>query len=259
MSKPRYFPYISKKPARNSGVNDGFELTTSSHGRYGTESDHDNPLLIPNEWIASNIAQHLRLPVPPFALLKNAKDQPLFASLHVTREPAPPGTDPEKCIALDERLCAGITVFDAFVANTDRWSGNILVDDLWNPSWMQIIDNDRAVFGCMPGDELKRLSQLSIRTGLLAPDWPGACRHCLIDHLTDAMRIHEWLLRIESIPDWFLSDICHEIVGNGISRNLAEAAYGFLRERKRSLRGLVYNIRQEFSQVRPDYVWGFIQ
>ncbi len=65
---PRFYNYISgeRRSARNSGLNISYWLTHRSLAR-GIKR---NPYLLINEWICANLGWFLRLPIPPFALMR---------------------------------------------------------------------------------------------------------------------------------------------------------------------------------------------
>ena len=102
--RPPWFGFISKMNHMREGVNDAWILNTESVGRANSD---DSSYLIPNEWICGNIAQFLRLPVPPFALMrKPAAGKGMFASLRFGVGDTPPDdVRPEVCVRKHPRLC----------------------------------------------------------------------------------------------------------------------------------------------------------
>ncbi len=228
----------------------------------GTSRDDDNPFLLANEIVASTIGQFLRLPIPPFALMRNGSEQALFSSLHAQLEKRP-DPDPTQCVKFDEHLCTGVLVFDAFIGNTDRHAGNLLVDNPDRPSKIDLIDHDRSIFGHMPDDDgasfshETRLTDLSSKTGLLSEDWLSAKRHCFLDLITGEHLGH-WFDRIESIPEWWIDDVCGSIHGLNVGKSNTDGLSKFLKLRRHNLSELFAGIKDEFTGIPSTFSWGLM-
>jgi hypothetical protein len=247
-----WFGFRTRTVFAGRATNDAWVLTTESVGR---ENSDESPYLIPNEWICGQLAQFLRLPVPPFALMRrNSTRKGMFASLRFGVGDTPPNdTRPQVLVQRHPRLCAGILLFDVLVANEDRHTGNISVDDPVEPREVRIFDHDRAIFGCFRNYGPQRLRNLQVRLGVSGGSGTGGCRHCLLDAITTDANFVEWYGRIADIPDWFINEICDEVRGLGAKKACAEAACRFLKRRKRELPELIRNHRNEFPSVRQ---WG---
>ena len=129
MSRTQY-AIRSKQPNLMGGVNDSWIVTSDFIGKTNTDN---SPYLIANEFIAASLAQYLRLPVPPFGLMKepgrHKGHKMMFASLRFTRTDAMPDDfEPDICCLKLPFLCTGILLFDALIANADRHRGNIQCD-----------------------------------------------------------------------------------------------------------------------------------
>lgn len=252
--KRKWFPFAARESHPSEGVNDAWWLTHKSLGR---ENSDVSPYLIPNEWICANIGMFLRLPIPPFALMREGPGHKgMFASLKFGAGDVPPNdADPSICVTKMPDLCSGVLLFDILIANADRHRGNIKVDDPLNPKELDVFDHDRALFGVEPNQGSQRLDRLTDRLGVSAGTQTGETRHCFLDELRTNKYFHKWLQRIATLPDWFLDDICRDIVGLGATREEADSALMFLKHRKRQLARIVQRHREKFTSITP---WGLL-
>lgn len=251
MSRP-WFGFISRGDFPGRATNDAWELTAVSIGRANSD---DSPYLIPNEWICGNLAQFLRLPIPPFALMReNAHRKGMFASLRFGRgDQPPPDIRPDACVQRHPDLCAGILMFDIWIANEDRHGRNIFVDNPARPRDIRIYDHDRALFGCFAGYGQKRLKNLRDRLGCSGGSVTGGNVHCFLRRVADRNHLDAWYPRIANTPDWFIEDVCNAVVNLGITREEADSAIDFLKYRRTSLEKIVYENRAEFASIAD---WG---
>ena len=250
---PQWFGFISKMDHLSEGVNNAWILTTESVGRTSSE---DSAYLIPNEWICGNIAQFLRLPIPPFALMRRRVGKGMFASLRFGVGDTPPDdVRPDVCVQKHAHLCTGVLLFDILIANSDRHRGNIKVDSPYDPKEIFIFDHDRALFGPIKGGGRSRLTKLRDRLGVSAGSVSGGNPHCFIDHLNTAEYFGEWADRIRHIPDWFIDDICNGVIRAGLRKSLADAGADFIKHRKRRIGEIVMSHKREFPLIAN---WGLI-
>lgn len=172
MGRRVWYPYESREPYESEGVNEAWLV---HHISVGKECSDESPYLIPNEWIAGNLAQSLRLPIPPFALTRNdPSHRGMFASLRSgakqfhkqTRESTPKDMLPGPCVQNDPALCAGILHFDIYVANGDRNRSNLKVNDPLNPTEFNIFDHERALFFIEPKQGADRLNKMLSSLGV---------------------------------------------------------------------------------------------
>lgn len=219
------------------------------------KSNKRNPYLIANEWIAANIGWFLRLPIPPFALMRHSEgSQRLFASLdYGGRDVQPEDTDADTLLQSLSNACAEVLLFDIFIANPDRHEGNLKVDNATKPTQIEVIDHDCALFGNKKGKGQERLG------GLLGTDslglWPGihgktSPLHKLIGSLRSAESMPETAQRISGIPDWFIERVCSECEGLGPTSAEIELVSRFLRDRKHRVLDIVKNNKQWFTSVQ---------
>jgi hypothetical protein len=259
MGRRVWFPYESRTPYESEGVNDAWLVHRTSIGK---ECSEDSPYLIPNEWIAGNIAQFLRLPIPPFALTRNdPSHKGMFASLRFgtkqlhkqTRETQPRDMIPEPCVRNDPELCTGILLFDIYVANGDRNRSNLKVNDPFNPTDFNIFDHERSLFFVEAKQGKKRLDEMLTALGVSRGSVSGHSQHCFLDAITTDEHFYQWISKIASIRDWFIDEICHEM-NDWLTEDEIEAVILFLKYRKDNL---VEIIRKHKSKFRIKD-WGIL-
>jgi hypothetical protein len=248
----QWFNYIARENHLSTGVNEKWIVTTRSHAR---ENSDDSPYLIPNEWIASNIAWMMRLPVPPFALMRKGRTRKgMFGCLEFGEsERRPHDVRPSRCVACLPDLCTGIVVFDVLVANSDRHAGNLQVNDPFNPREMYVYDHDRAIFGAHRGRARTRLQRLLDRLGISAGSVTGDNRHCFLDELSTAAYFARWIRRATTVPDWFIDEICGDVTGMGVNKAHTDIAADFLKHRKKNLGAIINAHQSAFPGVHD---WG---
>lgn len=252
MSRATTFSYLSKVDSESAATNDAWEVTTTALARCGSTSEDISPFLVANEWICGSLGQFLRLPIPPFALLRNGHEKVMFASLHFGGDAFPDDADPVECWRCLPDACTGVVLFDILIGNPDRHDGNLRTDLALAPTRIFVWDHDNALFGVMPGDEFKRL--VAKRDHFLITDGSG---HCLLPLISHTEHFFPWILRIESLPNSFVRRVCHEITGFGVTIEHAEAACEFLIHRKETLRNIVRNHKARFTNIQP-HEWGFL-
>lgn len=204
---------------------------------------------VANEFICSELARLLRIPVPPatIAYMDESK-KPVFFALDVnnTRSKFPP-IHPDIVASKLPDLVAGIVLFDIWVANCDRHSSNLAALPGADPEEVVVYDHGQALFGAIRGRSIDRFVDLHGKLGLYDEPWG---QNCLIDHLTSFDRLSAWFHRFERIEDWLISDIldvgCSMTAIPDDERARAEL---FLIGRKRHIAQLVYGNRKAFTGI----------
>ena len=206
----KYYDYDTRDRTefRGEGINDKWWVHHRSVGK--ENSDDVSPYLLANEWICGCLAQQLRLPVPPFALMRSSpSSKGMFVSFKFgSKTTIPADARPDVCFERLPQLCTGILLFDILVANSDRFEKNIKVDDPDKPTQIEIFDHERALLGSFAGDGKKRLQDLLDRLGVGAGPMTGGNRHCFLDVVSTVDHFNHWTERIQKIPDYFVADIC---------------------------------------------------
>jgi hypothetical protein len=77
----------------------------------------------------------------------------------------------------------------------------------------------------------------------------GGNRHCLINELQNDGLFETHLLRIESIPDWFIEEVVNDTVGYGLTPAEAVDLIGFLKKRRHDVRALISTNKAVFTGV----------
>ncbi len=195
-----------------------------------------------NEWVASTIAQYLRLPIPAFAITRYdggrgtvGSSQLLFSSIDFNYErESPPRPEFDILFNLHPDLCAGILIFDIFVANPDRRRDNIWCDNSARPTRIWIYDHDQALFGG-EHDGCNRITAIQDKLGLGFWSQNGSDFHPFLRHVHTVKLFEKWLGRVHSVPAWFIRSVCEETRKFGASADESRQLYDFLRERRRQI------------------------
>lgn len=241
-----WFPFRSRTRYKSEGTNEAWIISCEAIGK----TNNDHRYMIANEWIAANIAQFLRLPIPPFALLRKSPATAMFASYSFEGDTLPNDVRPAECVREHPDLCAGILVFDILIANCDRHRGNIKVDNPNRPKRVYIIDHDHAIFYVLPDEGIKRLRSLKGRLGISAGSVSGQHRHIFLDELRTAEHFAKWAARVKDIPAWFIDEVCDEVKKIGLNaKEVAEVKQFFL-ERRKDIGSLILDNKNEFQQIR---------
>lgn len=251
---PPFYPYISRRKFsvsnRAGGVNEDntYIVKTEAIGK----GKHDEaPYLIANEWIAANIAQFLRLPVPPFAVVrKQTRKTAMFTSFSYDGDTKPDDVEPTILYDTHPDLCTGIVLFDILIANCDRHAGNLKVDKPAKPTACYIIDHDRCMFYIYKDMGIERLRSRKDRLGITdgadsADEW-----HCLISLLDSSDLMGKWIHRIQDIPSWYIDGVCDDCIQFGITKKEATAAKQFLDCRTRGIEKLILSNKDRFPNIK---------
>lgn len=222
------------------------------------KSNPNYPYTIANEMIAAGIGSALRLGIPPHGLFQDhqSSNNIYFASIdfNLDRSKFPPA-DLDRAILEIPFDSSGLILFDIFIANPDRHANNLAVDFSTSPPRMHVFDHGHALFGHEPHNGISRLTNLEGRLGMSGQSATGQHRHCLMDLISSPEHFHEWMSRIEALPDFFLRELCQEQVGNGIVEPEAIKMEQFLIRRKASIRSLVSCHKAEFKSIQD---WGLM-
>lgn len=245
MQSPHRYTFIEKVEIESPrGRNDASWITHTSYAKESIYTkETPSPYMLPNEWIAGSLAQYLRLPVPSFCMMQQGPRQPLlFTSLQFTPDKTPPpDATPHLCWKSNPELCTGIALFDIFVGNPDRRFDHIAVDDPAAPKEIIPYDHDDAIAGSMYGDARKHFKKEF--DNFLAED------HCLIPVIDSDSHFLTWIVRIENVPDWFITSICMEARTKGFKDPEANAAAVFLSWRSRNFRDILKRHKHKFTSI----------
>ena len=247
------YPYKSRRrfitDGRAGGINVDKTWTVKTEA-VGKSQWTESPYLMANEWIAANIAQFLRLPVPPFAIVsKKSRSTAMFISYSYEGDSTPDDVDPDALYNTFPKECTGIVVFDIFLVNCDRNGGNLKVDKPAFPKAFYLIDHERSLFYISKSEGIRRLRSRQDRLGVTdgadsANEW-----HCLIELLDDVSHLEHWVQKVKTIPDEFINDICEEMWKMSITRPECDEVKKFLKTRRDKIGQLIIDHKDRFPRV----------
>jgi len=247
------YPYKSRRRFETTGRSGGINVDqtwTVKTQAIGKSQWAESPYLLANEWICANIAQFLRLPVPPFAIVqKKNRRTAMFTSYSYDGDIKPDDVIPQKLYDNFPAACAGIVVFDMLVANCDRGKQNLQVDVPANPHAFYLIDHERALFYIYAKEGIKRLESRDDRLGVTDGDSSRNEWHCLVELIDDAQLFIPWLDKVHDMPAWFIDDICDEVGDIALTRPECEAVKSFLKERRHKLDHLITTHKTRFPLI----------
>jgi hypothetical protein len=214
----------------------------------GKRDNTENPYCVANELVASEVGKRLRLPVPPSCVVQDGAGVPYFACLDfnltgITLPPILPGA----FAATFGDAVADILVFDAYIGNSDRHSGNLAAD--YGTPRYNVFDHSHVLFGGTHHGITGIARLTAAETSLVIDQSIGGNRHCLIDVLADDRPMRRMLERIEGLDDYFLEDVVSAASDYGLSSSEASALLSFLKLRKSTLRQLIANNKLSFSGI----------
>lgn len=229
------------------------------------------PFTVVNELVAYRIAVALGLPVPPGALIHvPAAHMPPLATgsaadgvawLALSFQPrliSKPPIDPAIALAEHPTLCPGVLAFDLLLANTDRHSGNLGLEN--GPvlpvnglpqSRLEIFDHSHALIG--DGQPTVK-DRLAIMRGKFVVDGltVGGNRHCLLHVLDDLAQLRSWTARVRlTVTDRVIEAACEEgtMLGSPLTASEALELSVWLKERRDTLDELLNDGRANLPSI----------
>lgn len=252
----QFYPYRTRRKYRgpDQGVNSDHTWDVKCQA-IGKAQNNESQYLIANEWISANLGQYLRLPVPPFSLMKKrSRKTVMFASYSFDgvspQKKLKEREDVEALFAAKPDTCAGILAFDILIANCDRHGWNIKVDNLRKPTAVHLFDHERALFYIDKGLGVARLKSREDRLGVTdgkasLDEW-----HCLVEVVDSVELLAPWIKLIEDIPESFIERICQEVVQISITKKERDEVIAFLVKRRSELSKLIRDHRDRFTQIK---------
>lgn len=221
-------------------------------GAVGKANGPAAPYCIPNEMICAELGRFLRLPIPPWGIVRTAPTAPVwFASMdfNLAGNSLPP-VDPVQCHTALPRESVGLLLFDILVANCDRHRGNFAVDYLTTPPVMSVFDHSHALFGYVAGNGQGRLQELRDRLGCSGGSRTGPNRHCMLDVISGDNDFAGWVGRIRALPDFFIEEVCRDAGEFGLNPGEVNEASSFLKHRRDNLMAIVQSHKTEFTAIQ---------
>ena len=175
--------------------------------------------------------------------------QPFFVQVNFNQAgDMPPAVDPAAFVAAQPAIAAQLVAFDILVINTDRHAGNLgYLKRPGEDDRVFVFDHSHALFGGaahQPGPaRLKR-----------GPNWLGCDgaignRHCLLDHLTDAVALDQELRRIEKLTDSVIGKAVSEARRWDLGKADCNAVRSTLEKRRDSMRKIVAANHASFPRI----------
>jgi hypothetical protein len=198
----------------------------------------NQPFIVANELICSNIARALLLPCPPGALMESG-DSTYFFSLdfNLAGQALPP-VSPATIVQKFPDIAWGIIVFDALVMNSDRHNHNIAHD--MTTDRIQIFDHSHAYL--TPGGDIEQT--LAARSANLAIGG-----HCLAGEINTAIGLDVWIEKVKQIPDYFIDGLVEAGCGCGIPAERKDLLPSFMKNRRDNLGSLFSANMANFPKV----------
>jgi hypothetical protein len=216
-----------------------------------------SPYTIANEVIAARLGQCLGLPVPAGVVAEHS-GRLFYLSLDVSKEgQALPPIIATDFVAAEPRLAAGAVIFDIWIANSDRHTGNISHDPAFSPPRPAFFDHGHALLGTNDPKGLDRLTAAEGELGCTGKPPLGGNRHALLDLVSDAADLHAWVTRVGELPDFVIADACANAHDLGLlpDDRARDSLQEWLQRRKTMLGRLLSDHQDEFlaiAQWSPD-------
>ncbi|WP_010581963.1 HipA family kinase [Schlesneria paludicola] len=222
-------------------------------GAYHKRPWEFSPYRIPNEYVCSRLAELIGLPVPPCVITysEDLGEKCIFSILdfNINRHKLPE-IEPDKFVEHLPDIAAGVLLFDVWIANSDRHSENLTVDDISAPTLCQVFDHDQALFGGNAGKGCDRLTTLFLRLGITGGPVTGNNRHCLLNEIDSTEHFSKWANAIWSTPDSVIERLLRDVLKfKLISHEECELGTKFLINRKNRLTEIIAEYRHEFTKV----------
>jgi hypothetical protein len=213
-------------------------------------NDH-SPYTIANEVIAARLGQCLGLPVPAGVVAEHS-GRLFYLSLDVSKEGrALPPIIAGDFVAAEPWLAAGAVIFDMWIANSDRHTGNISHDPAFSPPRPAFFDHGHALLGTGDPNGLDRLRAAEGELGCVGRPPLEGNRHALLDLVSSAADLYAWAARVGELPDFVVADACANARELGLlpDDGTRDSLRDWLLLRKTALGQLLSDHRDEFSAI----------
>lgn len=204
---------------------------------------------VANEYVAGRLAAALGIPVPPGTVVQLDDGSMGYTMMKFgLKGDSPPPCDVADFVAARPHLAAGVVLFDSWVLNADRHSGNMA----WYPapkSAASFFDHGHALFGGVhAGEGLARINSHQMDSFL------GHGK--VIGELTTSEDLEYWIEAIQAIRDHVIKEACASLLGLGLTtKDERDRLQEILIVRRNALRAHVLASRAAFSSI-DDGDWG---
>ena len=142
-----------------------------------------------------------------------------------------------------------------FIANRDRAKRNIRVGSPTDVNEIRLIDHERSLFYVYPDEGEQSLASRVDRFGITDSTESDTDGHCLLEWIEDASLMGKWIERVQSIPPWYIKEVCSDVLKLPITKSEHKAVVEFLLERKHNLSKLILENKHRFPMVKQ---WPFL-
>lgn len=138
-------------------------------------------------------------------------------------------------------------LFDIWIGNTDRHTGNLSIDKTKAKHRLNVYDHGHALFGF---EGMARTTRMMDKFAIDEMAETGANRQCLLDELPDDRHFDRWIHRIEKTPEWLIDRVCRDTMESGLlDHGEVKSAFIFISHRAKELRRIVELNKNEFKSM----------
>jgi hypothetical protein len=176
--------------------------------------------------------------------MKTAKA--FFASLNfnLTGDTLPP-VIPAQFASSFGPQCADVVIFDIFICNSDRHSGNLSAD--YQGPRFNLFDHSHTLLGWGPAG-IDRLNAAENSLTIQGDGWGN--RHCLMDHVTNDQDFNKMLERIENLDEYFICEVVQDVAEYGLTTDEVSRLTDFLLGRRKKVRQLILSNQAAFPGIQ---------
>ena len=213
-------------------------------GAYVRTNTDERPHAVVNDFIASQLALQIGLPVPPTALVRLGSQVGCVSLGFGEAGVRPPPVDAADFVAQYPEEAWGTLVFDHWVLNSDRHDENLAMLGTFGPA---IFDHDAALIGFKPPagktaiDNLQAGLDQQVIGHIFSP-------HFVTDGWTDV-----WIQRIRSVDRRQIARLAYRCSDAGLlSAAERDKVVQFLTYRQRTLSDMIDSCFFEFEALTDD-------
>ena len=204
------------------------------------------PYTVANEYICGRLAATVGLPTPPGTIAQLDDGSLAYVMLRFgLRGDKPPPADVADIVRYKPWLAAGVVVFDDWIINMDRHSGNL---GYVSTVGLSIFDHGHALLGTTADGAEAHLAAHSTR---------AHCGGALAPLVSVSKDLYRWASRLNLLDDELVKEVCDTPWRLGsITKAEAKAASSILNERKRALWKHIDDNQRVFASITD---WGLTQ
>jgi hypothetical protein len=195
------------------------------------------PRVVANELICADLGRAIRLPIPPsFLVYKDSVPYHVSLNFSLAGESLP-DIDPAVVAAAQQDLCCGIILFDNWICNGDRNTGNVAFDA--TTKRVMLFDHSHAFMSSINWRQ-------TFEEQIQLPTFFG---HVFAPFAESADLLVRWFDRIMAVPEFYI----REAVGHGADPGMTpdDSAFvaDFLLDRRKRLMDIVTAAKAAFPKM----------